>query len=139
MHGRLLLLTTACLLAGAISIDTCADQIYRWVDKDGHVHYSSTPPPTTAVHAEKMKVAVPQAAPTPAPQQGPTPQDPAQQGEAAPQQAPVTAPPPATNAAGQCVQLQQQMSDAGRDASLTEAQRLRKQRTLVQQMRSVCP
>jgi hypothetical protein len=30
-------------LAGA----ALADQVYRWVDKDGHVHYTQTPPPAT--------------------------------------------------------------------------------------------
>lgn len=34
-------------LAGA----ALAEQVYRWVDKDGHVHYSQMPPPTTGAAA----------------------------------------------------------------------------------------
>ena len=36
-----------------------ADQVYRWVDKDGHVHYSQTPPAATAVHAQSLDVTAP--------------------------------------------------------------------------------
>ena len=36
-----------------------ADQVYRWVDKDGHVHYSQLPPASTAAQASKMEIAAP--------------------------------------------------------------------------------
>ncbi|MGB9429160.1 MAG: DUF4124 domain-containing protein [Gammaproteobacteria bacterium] len=41
-----------------------ADQVYRWVDKDGHVHYSQTPPASTAVHASSTNVSAPPPDPT---------------------------------------------------------------------------
>ncbi|HVA54537.1 MAG TPA: DUF4124 domain-containing protein [Gammaproteobacteria bacterium] len=37
-------LLCACMAAAA------ADQVYRWVDKDGHVHYPQTPPAGISVH-----------------------------------------------------------------------------------------
>src|SRR5579859_1251175 len=41
-----------------------ADQVYRWVDKDGHVHYSQTPPATTGVNAQTVNIAPPPPDPT---------------------------------------------------------------------------
>jgi len=36
-----------------------ADQVYRWVDDQGHVHFSQTPPPGTKVQAQQMTVNTP--------------------------------------------------------------------------------
>lgn len=36
------------VLLASFSGAALAEQVYRWVDKDGHVHYTQTPPPTTA-------------------------------------------------------------------------------------------
>jgi hypothetical protein len=33
-----------------------ADQVYRWVDADGHVHYSQSPPPGATTNAKKVDV-----------------------------------------------------------------------------------
>jgi len=33
-----------------------ADQIYKWVDSQGHVHFSQTPPPGTTVSAQSVTV-----------------------------------------------------------------------------------
>ncbi len=41
-----------------------ADQVYRWVDKDGHVHYSQTPPSSTDVNAQTVNIAPPAPDPT---------------------------------------------------------------------------
>ncbi|MGC2520648.1 MAG: glutaredoxin family protein [Burkholderiales bacterium] len=43
-------------IAAAIVAIACADasaQAYRWVDKDGRVHYTQTPPPPDAKDAQK--------------------------------------------------------------------------------------
>lgn len=54
------ILSAAC---GALLAVTClaasADQMYKWVDKDGHVHYSQTPPPTTGVQAQSVNIGAP--------------------------------------------------------------------------------
>lgn len=36
-----------------------ADSVYRWVDAQGHVHYSQTPPPNDATRARVMDVEPP--------------------------------------------------------------------------------
>jgi hypothetical protein len=33
-----------------------ADQVYKWVDSQGHVHFSQTPPPGTTVSAQTVTV-----------------------------------------------------------------------------------
>ena len=47
-----LFIAVAILLATA----TVAAQVYKWVDKDGKVQYSDTPPPTSATKTEARKV-----------------------------------------------------------------------------------
>ena len=47
-----LFIALAILLATA----TVAAQVYKWVDKDGQVQYSDTPPPPGATKAEAKKV-----------------------------------------------------------------------------------
>ncbi|HEX2667034.1 MAG TPA: DUF4124 domain-containing protein [Gammaproteobacteria bacterium] len=41
-----------------------ADQVYKWVDKDGHVHFSQTPPAGTGVQAQTVDVKPPPPDPT---------------------------------------------------------------------------
>jgi hypothetical protein len=54
-----LFIAVAILLATA----TVAAQVYKWVDKDGKVQYSDTPPPATATKTEAKKL---DSAPAPA-------------------------------------------------------------------------
>jgi hypothetical protein len=51
-------LACALMLALGTSLAT-ADQVYRWVDPQGNVHFSQTPPPGTKVQAQPMTVYVP--------------------------------------------------------------------------------
>jgi Domain of unknown function (DUF4124) len=51
------------LLCGCMTT-AFADQVYRWVDQDGQVHYSQTPPASTAVHASSANVSAPPPDPT---------------------------------------------------------------------------
>jgi len=51
------------LLCACMSV-AFADQVYRWVDKDGHVHYSQTPPAGTSAHASSANVGAPPPDPT---------------------------------------------------------------------------
>ncbi len=60
MNRRSLLLLTICLATGMACLSVYADQVYKWVDSEGHVHYSSAPPPGTGVQAQKVTVAAPQ-------------------------------------------------------------------------------
>ena len=46
---RRLAIAVAAMLVAA----TAGAQMYRWVDKDGKVHYTDTPPPAAAKSAEK--------------------------------------------------------------------------------------
>lgn len=50
MKSRLLLCALLCLpmIAGA--------KVYKWVDKDGNVHFTETPPPEETVKAEEVDV-----------------------------------------------------------------------------------
>ena len=59
-----LFIAMAILLATA----TVAAQVYKWVDKDGKVQYTDTPPPASATKTEAKKLdAAPVAAPVAAP------------------------------------------------------------------------
>ena len=62
MMRRNALFISALLLAAAGV--AYADQVYRWVDKDGHVHYSQTPPASTAVNAQSLNISAPPPDPT---------------------------------------------------------------------------
>ena len=50
--------TFGMMLALAANL-AAADQVYKWVDAQGQVHYSSTPPASTKVQAKQMTVYVP--------------------------------------------------------------------------------
>ncbi len=64
MSIRSSLLIGATLLLAAASMAASADQVYRWVDKDGHVHYSQTPPASTGVNAQTVNITPPAPDPT---------------------------------------------------------------------------
>lgn len=57
MNSRIPLMLASALLLATIGLAASADQVYRWVDKDGHVHYSQTPPPSTHVNAQAVSIA----------------------------------------------------------------------------------
>ena len=46
---------------------TVAAQVFKWIDKDGKVNFSDTPPPAEAVKGEAKKLTVLPAATAPAP------------------------------------------------------------------------
>lgn len=46
---------------------TVAAQVFKWIDKDGKVNFSDTPPPAEAVKGEAKKLTILPAANTPAP------------------------------------------------------------------------
>lgn len=48
------LCTLACLGMAAVS----ADPLYKWVDDQGHVHYTQTPPPSAGTQAKPMHLEV---------------------------------------------------------------------------------
>lgn len=48
------------LLLCLCSLVAAADELYKWTDPDGHVHYTQSPPADTSLHAEKVHVAAPQ-------------------------------------------------------------------------------
>lgn len=53
------------LFAAALLALPAAAEMYRWVDKDGRVHYSDQPPPATIKQQKQMKQRVRPAGPTP--------------------------------------------------------------------------
>ncbi|HEV2111828.1 MAG TPA: DUF4124 domain-containing protein [Gammaproteobacteria bacterium] len=64
MNTRNTLLMSAALLLAVSGAAAFADQVYRWVDKDGHVHYSQTPPASTDVNAQTLNITPPAPDPT---------------------------------------------------------------------------
>ncbi len=64
MNTRIALLISAAVLLAAAGMAASADQVYRWVDKDGHVHYSQTPPASTDVNAQTVNITPPAPDPT---------------------------------------------------------------------------
>lgn len=44
------------VMALALAAATVAAQVYKWVDKDGKVQYTDTPPPPTAAKGEAKKL-----------------------------------------------------------------------------------
>jgi arsenate reductase-like glutaredoxin family protein len=50
-------LILACVAAAAAAADSAAQQsVYRWVDKDGNVHFTDTPPPAEAQQVTEKRV-----------------------------------------------------------------------------------
>lgn len=64
MNIRLAASISAAIVVAAFSLSAGADQVYRWVDKDGHVHYSQTPPSSTGVNAQTLNITPPAPDPT---------------------------------------------------------------------------
>lgn len=50
------LIAAAAALLFAFVTTVLADQVYRWVDEQGHVHYSQSPPPGMATKAQTVQV-----------------------------------------------------------------------------------
>jgi Domain of unknown function (DUF4124) len=46
-------------LAILLATATVTAQVYKWIDKDGRVQYTDTPPPASATKTEAKKLAVP--------------------------------------------------------------------------------
>jgi preprotein translocase subunit SecD len=59
MKTRNSLLICTVLVLALTGMAASADQVYRWVDKDGHVHYSQTPPASTSVKAQTVNITPP--------------------------------------------------------------------------------
>jgi hypothetical protein len=51
-------------LAILLATATVTAQVFKWIDKDGKVNFSDTPPPSEAAKGEAKKIAVPAASPT---------------------------------------------------------------------------
>lgn len=64
MKIRIPLLIAVALSLSAIGVAASADQVYKWVDKDGHTHYSQTPPSSTDVNAQTVDITPPAPDPT---------------------------------------------------------------------------
>lgn len=64
MNTRLTVSIYAAIAIAAFSLSASADQVYRWVDKDGRVHYSQTPPSSTGVNAQTLNINPPPPDPT---------------------------------------------------------------------------
>ena len=64
MNTRIPLLISVAILLTTAGMAASADQVYRWVDKDGHVHYSQTPPAGTHVNAQTVNITPPAPDPT---------------------------------------------------------------------------
>lgn len=63
MNAKRLLLTLI-VPAALVFAAAQAQQVYRWVDAQGNVHYSQTPPPSAATKAKVIEIAAPPPDPT---------------------------------------------------------------------------
>ncbi|MGA9853077.1 MAG: DUF4124 domain-containing protein [Gammaproteobacteria bacterium] len=63
------LLLTLCLAAALALMTAQAQEVYRWVDAQGNVHYSQTPPPNAVTKAQLVNVEPPPPDPTSVKQQ----------------------------------------------------------------------
>jgi len=52
-------------LAILLATATVAAQVFKWIDKDGKVNFTDTPPPAEAVKGEAKKIATPTVSPSP--------------------------------------------------------------------------
>lgn len=64
MNTRMLITLAGGALLGVLTFTVLGDQVYKWVDKDGHVHYSQTPPTSTDVQAQQVDINAPPPDPT---------------------------------------------------------------------------
>lgn len=53
--NRAALFLLTCVLV-SISAIAAADQVYKWVDSEGHVHFSQTPPPNANTGVQQVNV-----------------------------------------------------------------------------------
>ena len=56
MNMRIVSITALLALAPALA---AADQVYKWTDEQGHVHFSQTPPPSTKAQQVTVNVSAP--------------------------------------------------------------------------------
>ena len=56
MHSRLIAGAIALTALAALSTATAQTNVYRWVDKDGKVHFSDTPPPEEAKSVSQKRM-----------------------------------------------------------------------------------
>lgn len=47
------------LLLASVPVLAAADQVYKWVDEQGHVHFSQTPPPSAVSNVRQVTVTSP--------------------------------------------------------------------------------
>ncbi len=59
MSARRVAFLALAALLGLAALAVSADPVYRWVDKDGKVHYTQTPPPSTGVQAQALNIHAP--------------------------------------------------------------------------------
>lgn len=153
MNLRAFLLMTSCLTAVIASV-AHADKVYRWVDSEGKVHYSSTPPAGTSVRAQKVNVTAPQVLNVVAPAQ-PLPQRSMPHADNSLDKAKADATDKQirvtwrkfTKALGECQGIGQQLDDLRNGVSpnpvthtaLTDAERAARERMLEAQLKSDCP
>ncbi len=50
--------TWGLLLLCAVTVTASADKLYTWVDDQGHVHYTQTPPPDAGTKAKAVEIHV---------------------------------------------------------------------------------
>lgn len=58
-HQAFLTATVAACLLGSVGSVALADTVYRWVDAQGHVHYSQTPPQNINTKAKAVDIQPP--------------------------------------------------------------------------------
>lgn len=148
MNLRSLLLAVVCAANCAALTGAAADQIYKWIDKDGKIHYSSTPPAATDAHPEKIDVQAAQgfSMPAPAPTQFPS-QDVRPRRSADDKAKADAADKQIKEMWGQCQVIGQQLDDLRNDVSpnpvthtkLTAAERAAREQMLEKQLKSDCP
>lgn len=64
MNRSILSLALGLIAVLVVSVAAQAQQVYRWVDAQGNVHYSQTPPASTGIKAALVEVAPPLPDPT---------------------------------------------------------------------------
>lgn len=141
MNIRSFLLAAVCVLNCLTYAGAAANQVYRWVDKDGKVHYSSTPPAATEAHPEKINVQPAQGFSMPAPTSVPA--------QSQPQSVKPSTDGRVDKAKAydadvqirgqECADLQRQLDALADDASLTATERASKERVVMEQMKDACP
>ena len=139
MSSKQACLIAFCALSCLYMTAAGAEKLYQWVDKDGHVHYSQTPPPSAVTNSKLVDIHVStpiQTAAPAAPQPG--------QAQGQPQQQPaVQAPPPPDPATAekqrQCLGMRAQMSAYRHSDAPMTAERKQAMADLSAQIAKECP